>query len=90
MAHQHLNGGPPIQAGQGNMGAVSSSSSSSFSVLSNQTGGQSNNGFMVTQQSNVQASMTDVTLEQAMGKVQDLANENSTLRGIHLIIFYNC
>ncbi|XP_045167332.2 optineurin-like [Mercenaria mercenaria] len=89
MSHQFMNGGLPIPAGhgnqqtgpgsQGNRSMISPSSGSSFSVLSNQTG-QSNNGLISPLQNGTQSSFTDVSLEQAMEKVQELATENATLR----------
>lgn len=91
MAHQYINGGLPIpasqntpQAGQGNM--VSPSSGNSFSVLSNQPG-STPNGVISPLQNGSQSSFTDVSLEQAMEKVQELASENATLRGKNLYSF---
>ena len=90
MAHQFMNGDLPIPAGQGNQqgelgnqgnrSMVAPSSGSSFSVLSNQTG-PGNNGLISPLQNGIQSSITDVSLEQAMEKVQELATENATLRG---------
>lgn len=84
---EHLNGGPPLQASQGitgNRSMVAPSSGSSFSVLSNHAGSQ--NGYMgqthPVDATSHQDLTTDVSLEQAMEKVQELATENSTLRGI--------
>lgn len=66
------------------------SSNSSYSVLSYQTGQSSNNGFMNVFQNGLTGSpsppgnglsLTDISLEKAMEKVQELAAENATLRG---------
>ena len=66
----------------------SQSSGSSFSVLSNHTGHTSNGFVHVPMSMNGPSpaptmSYTDVSLEQAMEKVQELAQENATLRGNH-------
>ncbi|KAL4227194.1 hypothetical protein ACF0H5_015167 [Mactra antiquata] len=84
---EHLNGGPPVQGRQGivgNRSMVAPSSGSSFSVLSNHTGSQINNGYIHAVPPVGAGSTTDMSsdipLEQAMEKVQELATENSTLR----------
>jgi hypothetical protein len=98
MNHQFMNGGLPLPAGQGNQqpglgnqgnrSMVAPSSGSSFSVLSNQTG-PSNNGFISPVQNGIQPSMTDISLEQAMEKLQELASENATLKGILYALLLN-
>lgn len=64
------------------------SSNSSYSVLSYQTSNSSNNGYMNVFANSPSApvpsqgmSLTDLSLEKAMEKVQELASENATLRG---------
>ena len=72
-----------------------SSGNSSYSVLSYQTGQSSAPGFMnvfhnghgVSPQGNGVSSLTDISLEKAMEKVQELASENATLRGEEKTIF---
>lgn len=87
-----INGVSPNQTVAGSMPSQGSSGSS-YAVLSYQTGNSSNNGYMhvfqngglppnVLGQQSPGMSLTDVSLEKAMEKVQELAYENATLRGM--------
>ena len=65
------------------------STSSSYTVLTNHTG--SNDGSYVIpnmattpERTGSQSSMTDFTLEQAMEKIQELAQDNANLRGEYI------
>ena len=71
------------------VGSTHSTPGSSFSVISNHTGSVSqmngshvNGGIMNVHMNGSEPSLTDITLEQAMEKVQELAKENANLRGM--------
>ncbi|XP_052781085.1 optineurin-like [Mya arenaria] len=74
----------PSQHGNMNQSHPSRSSGSSFSVLSNHTGMTHSNVFVQALPNgnglSPSMSLTDISLEQAMEKVHELAHENATLR----------
>ena len=85
MSFENMNGVyppsvPPTDgSGRGSLGG---SSGSSYSILTNPSAPRSTlETNMFSQLGNGSVSMTDVTLEQALEKVQELAGENMNLRG---------
>ena len=78
---------PPVSgSGRGSLtgpGNMSQSSGSSYSILTNPSAvtRSTMENSMFSQLGNGSVSMTDVTLEQALDKVQELAAENTNLRG---------
>lgn len=98
MSYENMNGVypphiPPVSVGgRGSLGAQSSSSpssASSYSILTNPSAVRSTAGTsLFSQLGNGSISMTDVTLEQALEKVQELASENTNLRGKVYINLY--
>ena len=79
---------PPSGSGRGSLGGpgnMSQSSGSSYSILTNPSAPRSTmENSLFSQLANGSGSMTDVTLEQALDKVQELAAENMNLRGMKL------
>ena len=78
---------PPSGSGRGSLGGpgnMSQSSGSSYSILTNPSAPRSTmENSLFSQLANGSASMTDITLEQALDKVQELAAENMNLRGMY-------
>ena len=78
---------PPQVSGGGRGGfpgqrSTSPSSASSYSILTNPSAVRSPmENSLFSQLGNSSVSMTDVTIEQALEKVQELAAENTNLRG---------
>ena len=71
-----------------NNSRISPSSGSSFSVLTNHTGTPSpvNGSFVnVVSPASAAPSLTDFTLEQAVVKIQELSQENASLKGINVL-----
>ena len=95
MSFENMNGVYPPQiipvsgGGRGSLSGQSNSSpssGSSYSILTNPSAARSTlENSLVSQLGNGSISMTDVTLEQALDKVQELAAENTNLRGIFAI-----
>ena len=83
-----MNGVYPPQVSGGGRGSfpgqrsTSPSSASSYSILTNPSAVRSPmENSLFSQLGNGSVSMTDVTIEQALEKVQELAAENTNLRG---------
>ena len=91
MSFENMNGVYPPQiipvtgGGRGSLTgqrSTSPSSGSSYSILTNPSAVRSTmENSLFSQLGNGSVSMTDVTLEQALEKVQELAAENTNLRG---------
>lgn len=84
MSFENMNGvyppHVPPTSGSGR-GSLSGSSGSSYSILTNPSAARSTlENSLFSQLGNGSVSMTDVTLEQALEKVQELAGENTNLR----------